>query len=40
MADGMDAKAEHGVVTWNDGEIDLAPETMYRDGYAYQVMAQ
>ena len=25
----------HGVMTWLDGEIDLAPETMYRDSYPY-----
>jgi hypothetical protein len=27
---------DHGVVTWNNGEIDIAPETMYRESYAYQ----
>lgn len=25
-----------GIVTWNDGEIDIAPETLYEDGYNYQ----
>lgn len=25
----------HGVITWNDGEIDIAPETVYEDGYPY-----
>lgn len=25
----------HGVITWNDGEIDIAPETVYRESYAY-----
>ena len=25
----------HGVITWNEGEIDIAPETVYRDSYAY-----
>ena len=25
----------HGVITWNNGEIDIAPETVYRDSYAY-----
>ena len=25
----------HGVMTWLDGSIDIAPETMYRDSYAY-----
>jgi len=26
----------HGVITWNNGEIDIAPETIYRDSYAYE----
>ena len=30
------AKVEYGVVVWNDGEIDLAPETMYQKSYAYE----
>ncbi|MBR4424899.1 MAG: DUF2442 domain-containing protein [Oscillospiraceae bacterium] len=25
----------HGVITWNDGAIDIAPETVYRDSYRY-----
>ena len=25
----------HGVITWNNGEIDIAPETVYRDSFAY-----
>lgn len=25
----------HGVITWNDGEIDIAPETVYNESYAY-----
>ncbi len=29
------AQVEYGVVTWADGEIDIAPETMYRDSYEY-----
>ncbi len=29
----------HGVITWNNGEIDIAPETVYRDSYAYNSMA-
>ena len=29
----------HGVITWNDGKIDVAPETVYRDSYAYEDMA-
>lgn len=27
---------DHGVVTWNDGEIDIAPETMYENSYPYE----
>jgi hypothetical protein len=27
---------DYGVVTWNKGEIDIAPETMYRESYPYQ----
>ena len=26
----------HGVITWNNEEIDIAPETVYRDSYAYE----
>ena len=29
----------HCVITWKDGEIDIAPETVYRDSYAYESMA-
>ena len=29
----------HGVITWNNGEIDVAPETVYRDSYAYEETA-
>ena len=29
----------HGVITWNNGEIDIAPETVYRDSYAYESVA-
>lgn len=25
----------HGVITWNGGEIDIAPETVYKKSYAY-----
>ena len=25
-----------GIVTWSDGEVDIAPETLYEDGYDYQ----
>jgi len=31
----MSAKAEHGVLTWLDGEIDIAPETLYKNSYEY-----
>ncbi|MDR0949934.1 MAG: DUF2442 domain-containing protein [Lachnospiraceae bacterium] len=27
---------EYGVVTWNNGDIDIAPETMYCESYPYQ----
>lgn len=30
------AKVEYGVVVWQDGEIDLAPETMYEKSYVYE----
>ncbi len=33
------ARVEFGVVTWADGEIDIAPEALYRDSYAYECMA-
>lgn len=26
----------HGVITWNNGEIDIASETVYRESYAYE----
>ena len=26
---------DHGVVTWNNGRIDIAPETMYQKSYEY-----
>ena len=25
----------HGVMTWLDGQIDLAPETMYKESFPY-----
>lgn len=28
----------HGVVTWMNGEIDIAPETMYAESYPYTGM--
>lgn len=29
------AAVEYGAVVWNDGEIDIAPETMYVNSFAY-----
>lgn len=29
------AKVTFGFVSWLDGEIDIAPETMYRESYEY-----
>lgn len=29
----------HGVITWNNGEIDIAPETVYNNSYAYDSIA-
>lgn len=26
---------DHGIVTWDDGEIDCAPEYMYKHSYEY-----
>lgn len=35
------AKVQYGMVTWADGEIDIAPETMYENSYEYpEVQAQ
>lgn len=25
----------HGILTWNNGEIDIAPEKVYQESYAY-----
>lgn len=33
------ASVDHGVVTWMDGEIDIAPETMYATSFPYDEMA-
>ncbi len=27
---------DHGVVTWLDGELDIAPESMYENSYPYK----
>ncbi len=29
----------HGVITWKNGEIDIAPETVYNNSYAYDSIA-
>jgi K+ transporter len=29
-------KAENGIVIWLDGDIDIAPEALYKDSIAYQ----
>lgn len=29
---------DHGVVTWNDGNIDCAPEFMYNNSYKYSMV--
>lgn len=29
----------HGVITWNNGEIDIAPEMVCQNSYAYESMA-
>ena len=29
---------DHGVVTWNDGNIDCAPEFMYENSYEYSMV--
>lgn len=29
---------DHGVVSWNDGSIDCAPEFMYRNSYEYSMV--
>lgn len=29
----------HGVITWNNREIDVAPEMVYRNSYAYESCA-
>ncbi|MHB8129733.1 MAG: DUF2442 domain-containing protein [Mobilitalea sp.] len=29
------AKVEHGVVVWNNGDIDIAPEYMYDNCFVY-----
>jgi hypothetical protein len=31
-----DIELFHGVITWKNGEIDIAPETVYQESYAYE----
>lgn len=31
----MNPSIDHGVVTWMEGDIDIAPETMYHNSYPY-----
>lgn len=33
------AVVDHGVVTWQDGEIDCAPEFMYENSYEYSMVS-
>ncbi len=33
------ALVDHGVVTWNNGEIDCSPEFMYEHSYEYPMLA-
>jgi hypothetical protein len=35
----QNAEIEHGVVTWNNGEIDCAPEYMYENSYEYSMIS-
>lgn len=30
---------DHGVLTWQNGAIDIAPETLYRESFAYEQRA-
>ena len=32
------ASVDHGVVTWMEGDIDIAPETMYANSFSYDEM--
>ena len=33
------ASIDHGAVTWMDGDIDIAPETIYANSFPYDEMA-
>ena len=30
----------HGIITWNNGEIDIAPETVYDESYPYEQLEE
>ena len=30
------ARLEHGIITWDNGKIDIAPETVYNNSYVYE----
>lgn len=32
------AKLEYGVITWDNGEIDCAPEFMFENSYEYSAL--
>lgn len=34
-ANRQTAKVTHGFVSWMDGQIDIAPETLYRESFKY-----
>lgn len=35
-----DARLDHGVITWMDGEIDCSPEFMYNNSYEYPILEE
>ncbi|MBO4852098.1 MAG: DUF2442 domain-containing protein [Schwartzia sp.] len=35
-----DIRLFHGAITWLDGAIDIAPETVYRDSYPYDAVSR
>ena len=32
-------RLDHGVITWENGDIDIAPETVYAMSYEYETVA-
>lgn len=34
-----DFRIEHGILTWCDGDIDIAPEALYERSFQYQEVA-